>query len=373
MKHRSLIFLLTFAFLLALVPVTALALPDRQVSQVERRPLAQRLSYEAYLDSHYGGDLASYLAYLEDYRLDQFPLRDKLRVLTGLARVYGLRQKDNKLYYKWEGHLAKLDPILREKAVQDALDLFKGVYQTYFDGSGQSLFALIPDKNVFMAPPGHYPHYDYQTLVDLIEDSLDENLDLVSLLDDLTLDDYYRTDPHWKQTRLLPVAQTLLKSLGKDLDLQYKDFSFSETVDYLGTLGGQAGLPVEKDQLAWLTSDLLDQMTLYDPLTGEEGPLYQVDKVQGMDAYDVFLGGAKALLTLKNPAGEKGRQLVVFRDSYGSSLTPLLAVAYEETLVIDLRYITMDKAVDLVSIDPGADVLFLFSSSVLNSPGAFLK
>lgn len=373
MKHRSLLFTLIFALILTLVPVSALALPDRQLSMTERRPLAQKLTHEDYLASHFGADMTAYLAYLEDYLLDQFPLRDQLRLLTGLARVYGLGQKDNKLYYKLEGHLSKLDPRLQEKAVQNALDLFQRILQDYFEADSRSLFALIPDKNAFMAPLGHYPHYPYEELEKLIEEYQGASWTFKSLVDRLTLDDYYRTDPHWDQTRLLPLAQYLLTTLGRDLDLQYHDFDFSTTYPYLGSLGGQAALPVEKDLLAWLTSDLLEQMTLHDPLTGERGPIYQLDKLQGMDAYDVFLGGAKALLRLENPAGEAGSRLVVFRDSYGSSLTPLLALGYEETLVIDLRYMTMDKASQLVSIDRNADILFLFSSSVLNSPGAFLK
>lgn len=371
MKYRSLTIVLLFALILTAVPVAAMALPDRPVSETERRPLNQILTFRAYQESHFGADLASYLAYLEAYLLDQFPLRDRLLILSGISRVYGLGQRDNKGYYKFEGHLSKLDPTLRKKAVLDALALFINVQNQHLKPGSRPLFALIPDKNAFMADKGGYPHYDYQALLDLVGEGLDGKMDFLSLKDFLTLDDFYRTDPHWDQARLLYLADRLLASLGRRGDLAYEDYDFSDPLDYLGTFGGQAGLPVEKDKLTWLTNPLLDRMKVRDLLTGEEGGIYDLSKGQGMDPYDLFLGGAKALLTIHNPEGRG--QLVVFRDSYGSSLIPLLAQSYEETVVIDLRYIKMDKALDLVDLHPEAQSLFLFSSSVLNSPGAFLK
>lgn len=371
MKNPSLIMVLIFALILTAVPVAALALPDRDLSETERRPLSQALTYQAYLESHFGGDLASYLAYLETYLLDQFPLRDRFRLLSGISRVYGLGQLDNKGYYKFQDQLSKLDPVLREKAVREALALFVQVQDKYLGPGSRPLFALIPDKNAFMADQGGYPHYDYQALLDLVGGSLEGKMDFLSLKDFLTLDDFYRTDPHWDQTRLLYLADRLLKSLGREGGLDYDDYDFAGFLDYLGTFGGQAGLPVEKDQLTWLTNPLLDRMKVQDPLTGEEGGVYDPSKGQGMDPYDIFLGGAKALLTIHNPQGRG--QLLVFRDSYGSSLIPLLAQSYEETVVIDLRYIRMERAIDLIDLDPEAQSLFLFSSSVLNSPGAFLK
>ncbi len=54
------------------------------------------------------------------------------------------------------------------------------------------------------------------------------------------------------------------------------------------------------------------------------------------------------------------RELVVFRDSFGSSLIPLLAQGYARTTVIDIRYIAPSRLDQLVSFH-GQDVLFLFS------------
>lgn len=371
MKNRNLFIVLAFALILAVVPLSSLLTKDQALSETERRPLAQWMSYRAYREKEKNADLASYLAYLEEYLLDQFPQRDPLRSLNALMRVYGLRQGDHKGYYKVGGHLGKLDPLLREKAVNRALSIFNRSVEGRFSGSGKTLFALIPDKNVWMAEAG-YPHYSYDTLLTLIGEGMEGVDEVVSLLDQLSLDDYYRGDPHWDQSKIVPVAERLLTALGMKGGLAEQDLGSESFFPYRGTYAGQAGLGVEADRLSWLTGDFLDEIRLLDLLTGQTSGLYQTDKLAGPDPYDLFMGGARPLLKLDNPARPEGKQLVVFRDSFGSSLIPLLAGAYREVLVIDLRYITMEAAADRVTLDPDADVLHLYSTSVLNSPGAFL-
>ena len=41
------------------------------------------------------------------------------------------------------------------------------------------------------------------------------------------------------------------------------------------------------------------------------------------DPYSVFLSGSKSLLTITNPSADTDRELVIFRDSFASSLAPL--------------------------------------------------
>ena len=80
----------------------------------------------------------------------------------------------------------------------------------------------------------------------------------------------------------------------------------------------------------------------------------------------MFLGGTKALLTIENPNAETDRELVIFRDSFGSSLVPLLAEGYAKITLIDIRYIAPARLGKWVDFS-GKDVLFLYSTPVLNS------
>ena len=84
-----------------------------------------------------------------------------------------------------------------------------------------------------------------------------------------------------------------------------------------------------------------------------------------MDHYDIFLSGAVSLIKITNPMGDEGKRLIVFRDSFGSSLTPLLMSGYSEITLIDTRYINpvmMSRYVEFTN----QDVLFLQSTLVLN-------
>jgi hypothetical protein len=96
--------------------------------------------------------------------------------------------------------------------------------------------------------------------------------------------------------------------------------------------------------------------------------VYQLDKLddgKSLDKYDVFAGGASSLQVITSPDAVTDRRLVIFRDSYTSSLVPLLLGAYREITLVDLRYIDSARIGEYVDFD-GADVLFLYNTAIVN-------
>ena len=89
-------------------------------------------------------------------------------------------------------------------------------------------------------------------------------------------------------------------------------------------------------------------------------------KANGPDLYEVLLSGAQPLLTIENPAGKADRELVIFRDSFGSSLAPLLLESYGKVTLVDIRYMHPDQVESYVNFQ-NQDVLFLYSALILNS------
>ena len=88
--------------------------------------------------------------------------------------------------------------------------------------------------------------------------------------------------------------------------------------------------------------------------------------------YDVFLGGAVPLIFIENENAVNDATLFVFRDSYGSSMTPLLSAYFKNIIVIDFRYVTLDNAVKLCSeYSPDATLAMLSCGVVKN--GEMLK
>ena len=134
---------------------------------------------------------------------------------------------------------------------------------------------------------------------------------------------------------------------------------------FYGVYYGQAALPTQPETLYILQNDTLDQCRVYDYVTDSYGAVYNLEKLYGNDPYEVFLSGAQSMLRLENPNAATDRELILFRDSYASSLAPLLIQDYAAITLVDIRYIQpqlLGKYVDFA----GKDVLFLYSTLVLN-------
>ena len=98
--------------------------------------------------------------------------------------------------------------------------------------------------------------------------------------------------------------------------------------------------------------------------------IYNEEDLESQDLYDIYLSGVESILKIKNPNAKTDRELIIFRDSFGSSLAPLLVQDYAEVTLIDIRYMNQSLLPMFVDFH-GQDVLFLYSTLVLNNPDAF--
>ena len=95
--------------------------------------------------------------------------------------------------------------------------------------------------------------------------------------------------------------------------------------------------------------------------------MYDFEQAKKGDAYDLFLSGAEPVLIIENPKAETDRELIIFRDSFGSSIVPLLAEGYAKITVLDIRYVQSTFLGSFAEFNNGSDVLFLYSTGMLNS------
>ena len=129
---------------------------------------------------------------------------------------------------------------------------------------------------------------------------------------------------------------------------------------------GQAALPLTADVLTYLSSPQTNAATVSGAEFSGTLPVYTPNKPNSLDTYDVYLNGAQALLTITCPNTESTKELIIFRDSFASSLTPYFIGAYKTITLVDTRYINkalLEQYVDM----HGQDVLFLYSTTMLNS------
>ena len=138
------------------------------------------------------------------------------------------------------------------------------------------------------------------------------------------------------------------------------------TRPFYGVYYGQAALPMEPETIRYLTNDEIEACTVYNYENGKTTSVYDMEKLESRDLYDIYLSGAAALLRITNPNGDADRELVVFRDSFGSSLIPLLLKDYGTVTVVDTRYVAADLLGQFLQFD-NQDVLFLYSTLILNS------
>ncbi len=358
-KIKNILTLVLSGLFLAGFLLAAILTPDKTDSLAERRKLTQRpaLRVSAVADG-------TYMTAFEKYTLDQFPLRDGFRALKAFFSGDILRQRDNNGVYAAEGHLAKLDYPVNTNLVRHAAERFSAVYETFFAGTGAKVYyTVVPDKNYFLAEKNGYPAMDYELLADTMRAGM-TYAEYIDIFETLSLDKYYRTDTHWRQEELGETAETIAAAMGASLPAEYETVDVSAA--FRGVYAGQYALPVEPDTLRYLTNDMIRALRVYDYETDTEIPVYNLTLAAGRDGYEMFLGGTKALLTIENPAAGTDRELVVFRDSFGSSIAPLLAQDYAKVTVVDIRYMApalVGRFVDLTEAD---DVLFLYSTGVLN-------
>ena len=358
----------TFGIVALIVIWAALALslwfgPKMDYTNSERRKLAQmpEITASSILNGKFMPDF-------EDFTLDQFPLRDAFRQVKSLFHYYALNQADNNGIYLVGDTVAKLEYPLNESSVKYATGRLQYLYESYLQDTDAKIYCtMIPDKGYFLAEANGYPAMDYAALENAYTEAMPWAA-YVDIKDLLSARDYYRTDTHWRQERILTVAQKLCAAMGAEAP-EEGDYSRVTIENFYGVYFGQAALPMAGEDLVMLQSALLQNCTVTDPITGKTSQIYE--EVKSADLYDAFLSGAQPLLTIENPAGKADKELVVFRDSYGSSLAPLLLQDYSKVTLVDIRYIHPDQIGSYVNFQ-SQDVLFLYSTLILNS-GRSLK
>ena len=335
--------------------------PDREMSEAERRPLEQlpELSGQTLLSGGFMGDF-------EEYTLDQFPGRDAFRQIKALTQYYVMGRLDNNDIYIHDGYAAKMEYPLQTKNVAHATNRFGWVYENLLKDSNCKLYtAVIPDKSYYLAQEKGVLSMDYPALFGQIREEMPWATH-VDITDCLSVTDYYRTDTHWRQECILPVAEKLSQAMGVTPPAAQ---DFTKTLvqrPFYGVYYGQAALPMPPEDLYIMRSAFLNKCKVFDYEANAYAQVYDMRKQSGKDLYDVYLSGAKALLRIENPGAKTDRELVVFRDSFGSSLVPLLVQDYKTVTLVDLRYLDKQTLNRYVTFEK-QDVLFLYSTLVLNN------
>ena len=328
--------------------LTSIIAKDNLLSTFERRKLAQFPK----LDKDFTGNL-------DDYLLDQFIFRNKLINLNSFINRKILNKIDNNDVYVIGDNIYDKTYPLNEKQTTNFTKKINYIIENYCNNSNV-YYSIIPDKNYFIAEE-NYLKLNYDKMYNIITSRT--NGKYINITDDLDIEDYYRTDIHWKQENLSDVVKEIVKAMGKEYKPQtYIQKQYNE---FYGASYSKAGMDLEPDILTYLYSQDMKNVTVTHLEFGGKS-MYDTEKLTSLDAYDVFLSGPSSYIEIENSSVTDGSTLILFRDSFGSSIAPLLTSYYNKIILVDLRYIDFNIAKEKLNFE-NADVLFLYSTLIVNS------
>lgn len=348
--------IITIVFLIIIIGLGFISIlaKDNLLSTFERRKLAQ---FPTKIDK-------DFTSKLDDYLLDQFVFRNKLINLNSFINRKVLNKIDNNDVYVVGDNIYDKTYPLDEKQVTNFSKKVNYIINNYCDNSNV-YYSVIPDKSKFLFH-GKYLKLDYNQLYSSVRNSIRcEYIDITSNLD---IEDYYRTDIHWKQESLLDIVEEIVTSMGKE----YKQIDYTKyTYDnFYGASYSKSGTNIKPDVLTYLYNEDMKNITVKHLEYGDKN-IYDTEKLTSLDSYDVFLSGASSYIEIENKNVTDDSKLILFRDSFASSVIPLLTPYYNKITVVDLRYIDFNYAKDNIDFE-NSDVLFLYSTLIINN-GDILK
>ena len=247
---------------------------------------------------------------------------------------------------------------LNENNVNNFFDKINYIYEKYLHDMNV-YYAIIPDKTYYLEQDDHLK-LDYDMLKNIAFNKL-KNMKYIDIWQDLKLEDYYRTDLHWRQENLSKVV----KKIQNEMKINKNEFNYIkfDVGNFYGTYYGQLAKKLKPDEMYILTNNVIENCTTYNYETKKKGKVYDMNSHK--DKYDIYLSGATPIIYIENPISNQEKELLLFRDSYGSSIAPLLIQNYKKITLIDLRYISSDLINQYIEFN-NQDVLFLYSAIVLN-------
>lgn len=353
-KTKNIVVIAVFMLAIVGMFIVNIIKEDTLISASERRKLEQfpTFTFSKLIDG-------TFFKKFDTYTTDQFSFRELFRKTKVLTEKEVFKKLDYKDIYEKDGFLISQLYPLNESSINNLIKKIVNIKETYLTENNKIYFTIVPDKNYFV--DGDNLKIDYEKMTNMVKENL-TFAEYIDIFNELKLSDYYITDSHWKQENLTEVAKKILISMGVTPKAEYEK---QEILSFKGVYAGQYPIETGSDKITILTNDILKNCTVYNFETNKQTSIYDMEKLSAYDKYDIYLSGATALLRIDNPSCESDKKLIIFRDSYGSSLTPLLVEGYSEITVVDTRYISpkiLDQYIDFTN----QDVLFEYSTTLIN-------
>lgn len=278
---------------------------------------------------------------------------------TSAVTSIGETASDTAEEMKWteyNGYYFDKAETLDENSVIKFGEKLENIYKNNLLEAANVWYSVIPDRAYYTEG---VTEFDYGKMFELLSANITD-IPYIDITEALSLDCYYKTDLHWRQEKLFDVCDALGAAM--DFGVNSEDFTSNPLENYVGMYSGSAVTP---ETLYYLTSEAINSAYVEDFQYPKLNGIYSLDALTSKTPYDVFLHGATPLVTITNESAASNRNLIIFRDSFTSSLAPLLTGEYKTITLVDIRYMVSSLLNDYVDFK-GADVLFLYNVAVIN-------
>lgn len=348
MKYTKLWMCACLVLFLAVISIGTVVTPDREFSENENRYLANLpdLTWENIKDG-------SFQEGLETYLNDHIWGRDSwITIKTAIQKAVGQTDIGGAYVGKDGYDFEKItEDDVNIKLVEKNIDQLK----KFFQSCGKTIeeerisFMMVPTSGLILEDklPDNAPLFDQEALFQKVYEAMDgcQVIDVRPALTEHKEEGvYYRTDHHWTGKGAFVAYEEWCKVTGTEF---HPESFEAETVsaNFRGSL----------------YSKILDYDSAYDTITiykkvGEQTDFsvsvdgkptdgfYHYDNLKEKDQYLFFFGGNYGEVKIENRDSQTGRKLLLVKDSFANTITPLLAEHYDEVYMIDLRYFRQDVA-----------------------------
>ena len=352
-KIKDIVVTIIFLFTIIALFLINIIKEDTDISVAERRKLATmpELATKSLFDG-------TYFKKFDSYVTDQFVERDAFRKIK-IDIELSTKGEYNNLYLYDDYIIEEIFP-LNSNSINNLTNKINYIKDTYLNDNSNIYYTIIPDKNYFINN-GNLK-LNYNKLQDMMKNNL-SNINYINIFDKLTLDNYYKTDTHWKQEDLFDVANTIANQMNFDIT---NNNVVNTITTFKGSYAGRLSVTKDIDTIKTISNPSTLNSSVYNYETKKYTDIYDYTKINSLDKYDIYLSGAVPIIDIINNNSSSDKELIVFRDSYGSSLIPLLIEGYKKITVIDIRYISskiLNKYIDFND----QDVLFMYSILTINN------
>lgn len=314
MKKSTYVIYICIAVLICIIPFAMMGI-HKTTTTSENKVLAELPSF----NTEEGSFNVNYMSELGDYFLDRFAFRQELVSLNGMISAKLLNTSTVNDVIKgtndWLYYTATLDDYRHDNSVSERMlyDMAHNVklMQEYCENKGNRfVFTIAPNKNTLYGDnmPGRYIYFiskesDFERLTPYL---LSEGINYVDMVELFNAQDevlYFKKDSHWNNKGAVLAYNALLDAAQKDHE-RYDDVTPEIVDDYIGDLNRMLYADLAKPEKDYKYKDVFPFAYLDPDSTVED-------------------------MTIRTINPNATENLLIYRDSFGNSLLPYMASAFE--------------------------------------------